>query len=893
MARFLVRLYRVFLPSLLIIVWVIQPIQEIIIPVPERAAASSPTPIVIVPDQMQFSGDVATRANSAGTCSAPWFEGTPEGTIILGVNPNDCVSNHWKGGSAAVQITLLDDFNPTVYLLHISWLDRDGKGLHSPDKNHTATITLDDKPLWAKRTVLQGTFNDYYAAQHEPIQTTLVVSGTNVHTLTFEVPEHTAWDISEITLSASSSPTLLKGVGYSPYRDCQYPGGQSLPSTENIQEDMFRLANISNAIRTYSSIAPNDQVPAIAYANGLSVFPGAWLDQPKTTLAQDDIETSGLIQIAQTTPVEGVIVGNEYYLRHRNQAALDYLLDRIRQVKNAAHIPVTTAEIDELMFDFSGSSPKIRPEYRPILDELDYVMIHIYPFWGGLPVQGAAEYTIQHYTAIRNLLKQQYPPEGKRLIIGEAGWPSGGARNGRAAVSKAIQRAYLLEFLRLADQEQVEFLYFDAFDELWKIEEPGGVGQHWGFAYTDRTAKLDFFGVLFPPDVLPLANTANFTDLFLPLVNDGIGTRRFPVYTEWPEGPGRFVPSGWMGDIDKVSLYGCDRQFPHSGEMAIRASFMPGGEKGWGGVLWQYPENNWGDLPGALDLRWANKVTFWSRGQSGGEKVRFFIGGVGSQDDPYHDSLRPEITTGFIELEKDWQKYTINLSGKDLSNMIGGFGWATDQCANPFGAVFYLDDINYEYDPTLQPLSPPGPIFDIYTDAAAPDNHYYPSGWMGDAEQPGHLSLTECWLANPHSGDTSIRIAYTQPIIGWAAVYWLSPADNWGDRPGGYDLRGARRITFWARTDTPGTRVKFLIGGIGYETDYKGQAICSDPIFQYPDSICPKIEKWITLSTEWTQYSIDLDINSSDLSHVVGAFGWMADSPLVFYLDDIVYEFAP
>ena len=225
--------------------------------------------------------------------------------------------------------------------------------------------------------------------------------------------------------------------------------------------------------------------------------------------------------------------------------------------------------------------------------------------------------------------------------------------------------------------------------------------------------------------------------------------------------------------------------------------------------------------------------------------------------------------------------------------MIGGFGWATDQCANPFGAVFYLDDINYEYDPTLQPPSPPGPIFNIFTDAAAPDNHYYPSGWMGDAEQPGRLSLTECWPANSHSGDTSIRIAYTQPVIGWAAVYWLSPADNWGDRPGGYDLRGARRITFWARTDTPGTRVKFLIGGIGYETDYKGQAICSNRIFQYPDSICPKIEKWITLSTEWTQYSIDLEINSSDLSHVVGAFGWMADSPLVFYLDDIVYEFAP
>jgi hypothetical protein len=453
----------------------------------------------------------------------------------------------------------------------------------------------------------------------------------------------------------------------------------------------------------------------------------------------------------------------------------------------------------------------------------------------------------------------------------------------------------MLVFLTLAEQEQVEFLYFDAFDELWKIEEPGGVGQHWGFAYSDHTAKHDLFGVLIPPEALPPSSLTT-NNVYLPLVaggSDSTGSRVFPVYTEWPEGLGHFVPSGWMGDVDNISLYGCDRTDPHTGEMAIRASFDPGGEKGWGGILWQFPENNWGDLPGELDLRWANKVTFWAKGESGGERVRYFVGGVGAQDDPYYDSLRPEVSTGFIKLGKEWSKYTINLSGKDLSNMIGGFGWATDQCANPSGAVFYLDDINYEYDPDLPPPPSHGSFFDIYTDAAAPNNHYYPSGWMGDAAQPGRLSITECWSTNPHSGDTSIRFTYSQPVIGWAAVYWLSPAENWGDRPGGYDLSGARRVTFWARTDTPGANVKFLIGGVGYKSDYPGQAICSEPLYQYPDSVCPKIEKRITLSSTWTQYSIDLDIDSPDLSHVVGAFGWVAESQLVFYLDNIVYEYTP
>ena len=36
---------------------------------------------------------------------------------------------------------------------------------------------------------------------------------------------------------------------------------------------------------------------------------------------------------------------------------------------------------------------------------------------------------------------------------------------------------------------------------------------------------------------------------------------------------------------------------------------------------------------------------------------------------------------------------------------------------------------------------------------------------------------------------------------GWGGVVWQSPAGDWGDRPGGYDLTGAKRISFWARGD--------------------------------------------------------------------------------------------
>ena len=49
----------------------------------------------------------------------------------------------------------------------------------------------------------------------------------------------------------------------------------------------------------------------------------------------------------------------------------------------------------------------------------------------------------------------------------------------------------------------------------------------------------------------------------------------------------------------------------------------------------------------------------------------------------------------------------------------------------------------------------------------------------------------------------------------------------------------------------------------------------------------------LTLSTTWRQVTIDL--TGTDLNHVIGGFGWVAntqDNPqgATFYLDDIVYS---
>jgi exo-beta-1,3-glucanase (GH17 family) len=870
--------------------------------------------IELVPDQMTLSGDVTTRANCAHPTVCSWLEGTPIGTIMLGVDPTSPNPSDWDGGSATMTVFLPDVHSPTVYTLKISWPDRDGKGLHSPDRNRLATITFDGQLLWSKRTTHQSTFNDYYAAEHEPILTTIVITQSGNHTLTFSVPARTAWDLSQIELSAYPYPAKIKGIGYSPFRDCQFPNpaGMLQPSTEEMKEDLFRLFHTTNSIRTYSATGVNGQIPALANAVGLPVFAGAWIDYPKTTITQDDAEVQALVDLACTTDLEGGIVGNEYYLRHRTPADINYLLQRIKQVKNGVRdkcgrdLPVTTAEIDNLMFDWNGDQPSIKPDYRSILNEIDFIMVHIYPFWSGMPIDGAAAFTINHYKVMHALLEREYPGQNKWLVIGETGWPSAGTPNGAAVPSLENQRRFMLEFLALAEQEGVQYMYFDAFDELWKIEEPGRVGQNWGYSYTDRAAKHNFYGVLqfleqiFPhriylPYIVKKQSAASMsdsssdfetTDTLLQNFVQANSSTTFPVYTEWPAGPEGFFPSGWMGDIENISMFECDRTDPHSGELAIRASFSPTGTLGWSGVYWQHPENNWGDDPkGGVNLSWANKLTFWAKGENGGEKIRFFVGGIGNKTNLYPDSLRPAVSTGFIQLEKNWQKYTINLVGQNLSNVVGGFGWATDRCANPSGATFYLDDIVFEYEPGLSPPPSPGPVFPVYTDAAAQSNHYFPTGWMGDGAVPGRMSLTECWTNNPHSGQTAIRIAYTTVISGWAGIYWQHPENNWGDRPGGFDLRQSNKLTFWAKGEKGGEKIRFFVGGIGTKNDL------------YPDSLRPEVSTgYIKLENTWQKYTINL--KGQDLSHVVGGFGWATDrcaspSGVTFYLDDIVFEYDP
>ncbi|MFH0732767.1 MAG: hypothetical protein V2A72_07605 [Candidatus Omnitrophota bacterium] len=168
----------------------------------------------------------------------------------------------------------------------------------------------------------------------------------------------------------------------------------------------------------------------------------------------------------------------------------------------------------------------------------------------------------------------------------------------------------------------------------------------------------------------------------------------FNVYSDKNARTNHYIPSGWMGDYSDVGYSDNCNLTPHSGTTCIKIEYRPNVSQGarWVGMYWQSPANNWGDKKGGYDLTGAKKLTFWARGENGGERVEEFkMGGIGGA---YPDSDIASV--GPIIFTKDWKQYAVDLTGKDLSYISGGFCWSTNLDVNPEGCTFYIDDIRYE-----------------------------------------------------------------------------------------------------------------------------------------------------------------------------------------------------
>jgi hypothetical protein len=159
----------------------------------------------------------------------------------------------------------------------------------------------------------------------------------------------------------------------------------------------------------------------------------------------------------------------------------------------------------------------------------------------------------------------------------------------------------------------------------------------------------------------------------------------------------KFIPSGWMGDgkiPGNIELKRVREKINGKSVVAIKIHYTPS-NAGWAGIYWQFPEGNWGRHPG-LDFTGASKITFYARGETGKEIVEFKAGGMDGKCSGCKHKDSFESTVGKVPLSTVWEKFTIELSDRDLSNVIGAFSWNAAAADNGKYLTFYLSDIKAE-----------------------------------------------------------------------------------------------------------------------------------------------------------------------------------------------------
>jgi exo-beta-1,3-glucanase (GH17 family) len=283
------------------------------------------------------------------------------------------------------------------------------------------------------------------------------------------------WVATPITLArAPIDPNAkLQCVSYAPFRDTQSP---LVPTThitpEQIAQDLAQLAAVTDCVRTYSIENGLDQVPAQAAKVGLKVIQGIWLSSNKLkNLTQ--IATAVRLTKEYPNVITALVVGNEVLLRGEMTTA--DLAANIRSVKAQVTVPVTYADVWEFWL-----------RNREVYDAVDFVTIHILPYWEDMPVR--AKFAANHVDEIRKRMAVAFP--AKEILIGETGWPSAGRMREGALPSRTNQARVVSDILDLAKREGFRVNLIEAYDQPWKRQLEGTVGGYWGlFDAVKRAVK--------------------------------------------------------------------------------------------------------------------------------------------------------------------------------------------------------------------------------------------------------------------------------------------------------------------------------------------------------------------------------------------------------------------
>jgi glucan 1,3-beta-glucosidase len=277
----------------------------------------------------------------------------------------------------------------------------------------------------------------------------------------------------------------MPGVNYNSRKGPDWaPDSSKCKSASEVQKDMYALKGITDKVRIYSLVDCNQAelvLPAAKNA-GLQVHLGIWTTNSHDYLLQEKAKLAGLIDSGlYDDNVIGLHVGSETV--YRKEISADTAISYMKEIRDyirgrGKNTPVTIADVIDIYY-----------ANQQLIDAVDYISVNQFSFWERADVNEGTAVTLDR---LRNL-RIAAAKKGKKVVISEVGWSSGGSDPSAGVASPENQAKFFSDFFQMARAHNFDYYWYVAFDSKWRVTNGGKeVEADFGVFQEDDTMKSNF-----------------------------------------------------------------------------------------------------------------------------------------------------------------------------------------------------------------------------------------------------------------------------------------------------------------------------------------------------------------------------------------------------------------
>lgn len=252
-----------------------------------------------------------------------------------------------------------------------------------------------------------------------------------------------------------NNPSLHKvfhGMDYTPLGGI-YPDCLTWPATQNnITRDIAVMSLLTDKIRLYGNDCNQTEMVMHSIDRlgvDMKVWLGVWLDSNATTNTRQLAHLYTLLDNkGYHDKFDGVAVGNEVlFAESLTETQLFNIIDGVRTNLTTLgyHIPVGTSDL--------GSNWNSK-----MASQVDVLMANVHPFFAGVVVEKAANWTYNYFMATDVSTTIGLTPL-PRVMISEVGWPSGGGNDSGSVAGIDEMNLFMSDFVCQENARGTEYFW--------------------------------------------------------------------------------------------------------------------------------------------------------------------------------------------------------------------------------------------------------------------------------------------------------------------------------------------------------------------------------------------------------------------------------------------------